>query len=176
MSANTDLITMLGNLSGSLFSVQRLLEFFSYLLGLGFFITALTKFKKIGESRGRSQEKGFVPLAFFLGGAALLYLPTVVRALSATTFGMNNILNYTSFNPYNIYNSMGILLQTAGIIWFIRGCVLLVHASEPGEKHGSKGFVFICAGILAMNYRNTASALSSALEYLISVTGVKNNK
>ncbi|MBA2650707.1 MAG: type IV secretion protein IcmC [Tatlockia sp.] len=176
MSTTTDLVTMLGNLSGSLFSVQHLLGYLAYVLGIVFFITALFKMRKLAESKGRSQEKPFAAFAFFLGGAALLYLPTVVAALSRSTFGTDNILKYTSYNPYNIYNSMGLLLQTVGIIWFIRGCVLLIHASEPGEQHGTKGFVFLCAGILAMNYRNTASGLNSAIEYLISATSYKTGQ
>jgi hypothetical protein len=161
---------MLGNLSRSLYPVQRLLTGFAYLLGVTFFMMAIIKLKKIGESGGHSQEKPIVPLAYFLGGAALLFLPSAVTTLANTVFGSGNILGYVSYNPYNIYNSMGLLIQTAGVLWFVRGCVLLVGASQPGETHGTKGLVFLCAGILAMNFQNTASVINAALNYLMSLS------
>ncbi|MBA3535211.1 MAG: type IV secretion protein IcmC [Tatlockia sp.] len=170
MSTNSDLISMLGNLSRSLYPVQRLLTGFAYLLGVAFFMMAIIKLKKIGESGGRSQEKPIVPLAYFLGGAALLFLPSAVITLANTAFGTENILGYITYNPYNIYNSMGLLIQTAGVLWFVRGCVLLVGASQPGETHGTKGLVFLCAGILAMNFQNTASVINAALNYLMSLS------
>lgn len=169
MSTNTDLVTMLGNLSRSLYPIQRLLTGFAYLLGISFFIIAITKLKKIGESRN-SQESSIVPLAYFLGGAALLFIPSVVTSLANTVFGAGNVLGYVSFNPYSVYNSMGLLIQTAGVLWFIRGCILLVGASQPGETHGTKGMVFLCAGILAMNFQNTTAALSAALTYIMSLS------
>ncbi len=171
MSTSPDLVTMLGNFSRSLYPMQRLLTGFAYLLGVIFFIIAITKLKKIGEARGHSQEKPIVPLAYFLGGAALLFFPSAITALSNTVFGSGNLLGYITYNPYNIYNSMGLLIQTAGVLWFIRGCVLLVGASQPGETHGTKGLIFLCAGILAMNFQNTTAAVNAALTYLMSLTG-----
>ncbi|MBA2709969.1 MAG: type IV secretion protein IcmC [Tatlockia sp.] len=171
MSTSPDLVTIIGNFSHSLYPIQRLLTGFAYLMGLAFFILALMKLKKIGESRGQSQEKPIVPLAYLLGGAALLFLPSAVTTLSNTVFGAGNILGYVTYNPYSIYNSMGLLVQTAGVLWFIRGCVLLVGASQPGETHGTKGLVFLCAGILAMNFQNTTAAVNAALTYLMSLTG-----
>lgn len=177
-SSSTDLVTMIGNLSRSLFPVQHLISGFAYLLGILFFITAIMKLKKIGGSGGRhSQEKMFVPIAFLLGGAALLFLPSAVVSLSNTAFGAGNILRYANYNPYNIYSSMGLVIQTAGLLWFVRGCVLLVHASEPGVQHGPKGLAFLCAGILAMNFESTASFLNGVMQHLESLTlTIKNSQ
>ena len=58
---------------------------------------------------------------------------------------------------------MGLIIRTAGIIWFIRGSVLVAQASEPGGQHGMKGLVFIIAGILAMNFDNTIAMLNTLL-------------
>jgi hypothetical protein len=170
MTTSTDLITMIGNLSRSLFPLQRLISGFAYLLGIAFFMIALSKLKKVSESRGRSQESMFTPLAYMLGGAALIFLPTMVRTLSNTTFGVGNILQYSKYSPYDFYSSMRVLIQTAGILWFIRGTVLLVGSSQPGAKHGPKGLAFLFAGVLAMNIQNTINVLNSAMAYLASVT------
>lgn len=165
---STDLIAMIGNLSRSLFSVQLFVSAIAYLLGIAFFYLALVKFKKLGGHGGH--EKAFVPLAYLLGGVALLYFPSSITVLTNTTFGSGNILQYSTYNPYDIYNSMGLLIRTIGGIWFVRGCVLLVHASEPGEQHGPKGLLFLAAGILAINFDNTVAFLSNVMERLASFT------
>ena len=168
---NIDIVAMLGNISRSLFPIQHLITGLAYLIGVVFFMIAIGKFKKIGESGGRhSQEKMFVPLAFLLGGALLVFLPSGVNLLENTTFGAGNVLSYSNYNPYNIYSSMGLIIQTAGVIWFIRGCVLLVGASNPGVKHGSKGLAFLCAGILAVNFQGTAAFLNTVMGQLQSLT------
>jgi hypothetical protein len=167
---STDLVAMIGNLSRSMFPIQYLITGFAYLLGILFFIAGLKKLKKMGAAGGRSHEKMFIPIAYFFGGAALFFLPTMIKVASNTAFGAGNILRYTNFNSYDIYSAMGIIIQTVGIIWFIRGCVLLVHASEPGVQHGPKGLAFLCAGILAMNFENTAYYLNTVMDKLISLT------
>ncbi|MDI9819266.1 MULTISPECIES: type IV secretion protein IcmC [unclassified Legionella] len=167
---STDLVTIIGNIGRSLYPVQHLLTGGAYLIGIVLLITAISKLKKIAGSGRGSSERVFVPLAYFAGAAALLFLPTVAGIMANTTFGAGNILGYSSFNPYNIYSSMGLLIQTAGIIWFIRGCVLLVHASEPGIQWGPKGLVFLCAGVLAMNFQNTANILNAIMEQLEQLT------
>ncbi|ARG98204.1 hypothetical protein [Legionella micdadei] len=168
---STDLVQMLGNLSRSLFPVQQLLSGFAYVMGILCFFVALAKLKKIGETAGRgSQEKLMVPFAYIIGGTILVFLPSGVSSLANTTFGAGNILAYTDYNPYNIYSSMGLIIQTAGLIWFIRGCVLLVGASHPNVKHGSKGLAFLFAGILAMNFQSTAAFLNTVMNGLESLT------
>lgn len=172
-----DLVLMIGNISRSLFPVQSLISGLAYLIGIGFFITAIAKLRKIGDARASSSshEKPFIAIAFLLGGAALVFLPSAVHTLSNTAFGVGNILQYTSYSPYNIVSAMGIVVQTAGLIWFVRGCVLLVTASEPGVKHGAKGLAFLCAGVLAMNFEMTLAVANTLLEKMSTFTiNVKN--
>lgn len=172
MNNNADIVSMIGNLSQSLVPVQTLIAGLGYLIGIFLVITAVTKLKKIGDyrSQGSSGEKMFVPIAYLIGGAALIFLPSALKVLSSTAFGTGNILQYTPYNPYNVYASMKILIQTAGLIWFIRGAVLLVHASEPGVKEGPKGLAFIVAGILAVNFEGTVGAVNFVIEHLMSLT------
>lgn len=157
-----DLITMLSNLSRSLLPVESLLGGISYLLGIGFFMTGIFKLKKMAESgsHSSSNEHAFVPLAYLVGASALFFLPTAMTTLSNTFFGSGNVLQYSTYNSYNIINSIKFLVKVAGIIWFIRGCVLLVHSSEPGVQHGPKGLTFLIAGIIAINLDNTIAFLT----------------
>ncbi len=168
---NGDVVSMLGNLSRALFPVETLISGLGYLIGIIFMVTGLMKMKAVG-SGGHSNEKIFVPLMYFVGGSALIFLPSMLTSLSKTAFGSGNILQYIPYNPYNIYNSMGILIQTAGLIWFVRGCMLIVHGSSPGVKEGTKGLAFIGAGILAVNFQETYGALSYIAMKLLSITGI----
>jgi hypothetical protein len=167
-----DLVTMIGNLSHSLYPVQHLITGGAYILGLLFCITAVTKLKKIGDYRAQhsSSEKMYAPMMYLLIGSALLYLPSALTALANTAFGVGNVLTYSNYNPANIFSSMGLLIQTAGVLWFVRGCVLVVQASAPGTQQGPKGLVFICAGVLAMNFDNSIAVLNYTVNSLISWT------
>lgn len=164
-----DLVTIIGNISRSLYPVQHLITGAAYLLGIIFFLTAISKLRKIADTRAQSpsNEKMFGPMMYLLFGALLLYLPSALDVMANTTFGVGNILNYSSYNPANIYSSMGLLVQTAGLLWFVRGCVLVAQASQPGTQHGPKGLVFIGAGILAMNFDNTIAMTNYVLGGLI---------
>jgi hypothetical protein len=166
---SVDLVQIIGNISQAIIPVQSLITGLAYMVGILFVIHSIMKFRQIGDARagGGSREKMFIPIAYLLGGAALIFLPSSLQVLSNTTFGVTNALEYTQFNPYNIYSAMKIIIQTAGIIWFIRGCVLLSHASEPGVQEGPKGLTFLFAGILAMNFEGTIGALDYSLTHLI---------
>lgn len=156
-----DLIEMLGNLSRSLYPIQTLLSGLGYIVGIVCTMIAIGKFKKIGDSRARggSNEKMFIPTLYLVMGVALIFMPSSISVLSSTAFGVNNALEYTEYNPLDIYSIMELVIRTAGLLWFIRGSVLLVHASEPGVQEGAKGFVFIIAGIFAMNFQGTIAGL-----------------
>jgi hypothetical protein len=167
-----DFATIIGNVSQSLYPIQRLITGVAYLLGILFFLTAIGKFRKIADHRAQSssQEKMFAPMMYLFFGCALIYLPSTLNVMANTAFGAGNVLTYTNYNRTNIYSAIGLFTQTAGIIWFIRGCVLVAHASEPGSQDGPKGLVFIVAGILAMNFDNTVAMVNSVLNYLITLT------
>lgn len=172
-----DLIQILGNLSHSLIPVQNLIKGAAYVSGFLLCITGLFKLKDLASSTvsSHSSVKPLIPLAYLIGGAAIIYLPSAITTMSNTVFGVGNILQYSDYNPYDIYNTMRIVIQTAGILWFFRGCLLLTHSSQPGFQHGSKGLAFLFAGILAMNFQNTATMLSSAMDQLAKITIVIKN-
>lgn len=160
-----DLITMLGNLSQALTPIQHLISGGSYLLGIIFVISALFRFKAVGESRGR--ESGFIPAMYLLFGAGLLYLPSTMSVLANTAFGAGNVLTYSSYNKVDVSQLVGTFIRVAGLIWFIRGSVLMAHASNPGVQEGPKGLVFIIAGVLALNFDNTISMVNTVLDSIV---------
>lgn len=164
----TDIITILGNISQSLFPVQQLISGGAYLLGLLFFINGILKLKEVGERNKHTSMAG--PVFLILIGTGLFYLPSTMTTLANTAFGVGNILTYASYNKMNIYNSIMVLLRTAGLIWFVRGSVLLVHSSEPGSKDGRKGLLFLIAGILAINIDNTIAEINTIISRLVSWT------
>jgi hypothetical protein len=155
-----DLISIIGNFSQSLVSVQSLITGFGYLIGILFMISGVSKLAK-------SRQKISVPIAYICGGAVLIFLPTSMEVLTNTLFGNTSLLEYTESNPDHFYSSMRVLIRTAGLLWFVRGCVLLVHASEPGQQHGPKGFAFVIAGILAMNHEYTAAWIDTLFTYIM---------
>ena len=166
---NIDYITMLGNLSLSLDPIQRLITWLSYLIGLIFVIKALFKFKKV-SSQG-SREHIFSPIMYFSIGALLIFIPTTLEVMSNTAFGSGNILAIP-FNKFDVRSSIILLIRTIGLVWFIRGCVLVAHASEPGKNHGLKGMLFIISGLFAINFEGTVAMINWTLHNLLEMTGM----
>ncbi len=168
-----DLVSIFVNLSKSLAPIQELVSGFGYVIGIALILAAMNKFHKIGDARAQSssQERMFVPIAFFLAGVALIFLPTALSVLANTAFGSQNILAYSEENNDALTAAVKFLIQTTGVIWFVRGCVLLAHASEPGVKEGSKGLTFLVAGIFALNFDNTIEFIDYAMNSFFEVMG-----
>ena len=165
-----DLVQMLGNLTHSLEQVAYLVGGISYLSGFVFVFIGLLKIKKIASAAGRGQETSATPLAYIAGGAALLFLPTTMHIVANTTFGNYNVLQYTNYNPYNIFQSIVILINTVGLIWFVRGCIMVVSASKPGHQAGNKGFFYLVAGVFALNFKLTLQIFNYAIEQLTNIS------
>lgn len=157
-----DLISILGHLSESLLSVQALITGLGYVIGVLFVIIGVCKFAK-------PHQKTSIPMAYIFGGATLIFLPTSLEVLTMTLFGNTNLLEYSESNSDYFYSSMRVLIRTAGLIWFVRGSVLLVHAAKPGQQHGPKGLAFVIAGVFAMNHEYVAVWLEAFFTYLTSL-------
>jgi len=165
MSSN-DLTSIFISLSHSLAPIQKLVSGSAYVLGILFVMYSLSKFKKIADAQANSNSHDpiFAPLAFLFFGSGLCYFPTFCSVMSNTFFGVNNVLQYTSTNPVSFYTSVVRLIQTAGMVWFVRGSVLVAQASSPGKQHGYKGMVYLISGVLAINYYSTAGALYYSMQ------------
>jgi len=173
--SNFDLVRIIANFSNSLPSVQHLVSGISYLFGALFIINALSKVREIIEGGQQSKTKMAVPACYFLAGVLMIYLPSTLQTFSDTLFGSSSALSYSNYDPYDIYSSMHVVIQTAGLIWFVRGCVLLAHASsssqgqEGSKGTGPKGLTFIFAGILAMNFNASMSMVDYILSQVMSI-------
>lgn len=173
-----DLIDILKNFHASLGPIRTMLTGLSYVFGLALVFAAFSKFKTIANAghQSPSQEKPFVPVTYLAIGVGLIFMPSSFSVLSNTFFGPANVLAYSVQDDTTVMSMMTFLIQTAGVLWFLRGSILLVHASEPGVKHGSKGLTFILSGILAMNFESTFGVLNSMFAYLFSaLSDLKSN-
>lgn len=159
---------MLYNLSQSMIPIQSLVTGIGYFFGIAMFVKGLEKLRSIGDFRAQShsQEKMFVVVAYFMGGAALIYSPSMVPVLANTLFGQGNVLQYSATGSTSIISSMKIIIQTAGVIWFVRGIALMVQASEPGGQEGSKGLAYIVGGVLSIYIDDTMSWLNDVITYV----------
>lgn len=162
-----DIQTMLVNLSKSLVPVQSLMTGTAYMFGIILIYNAFDKLRTMMNAGSRSQEHMMVVVAYLLGGGALLFLPSMVTVLANTFFGVNNVLQYASFQNYGILGAIKIMIQTAGVIWFFRGVILLVHASEPGGDEGPKGFAMMLAGIFGIYFDETMVWVTSMVNLIM---------
>lgn len=165
---NTDLIMMIGNLSQSLISVQLLITGFAYLAGIAFIMTGLFKLKKQAETQ--AAESLFAPVSYLVVGAICVFLPTALGALSNTVFGVGNVLEYQPYKPYNIVSSIGVIIKTVGLIFFLRGCFLVLEPKHENSKSPFKGLFYLFAGILAINFDNTIYYLNWVMEKVAQFT------
>ena len=169
---SNNLAQIIINFSQTIGPLQHFFSGLSYVLGIVFIYVAITKFHAIGGAGRHSGGGGntFVPIAYLVGGSILLFLPTSIHVFSNTVFGSGSVLQYEALNPIDVTSAMILVIQTAGLIWFIRGCALLVAASEPGVQEGKKGMVFLFAGILAMNFKASAAVINTLLIELADFT------
>jgi intracellular multiplication protein IcmC len=151
----------------------------AYLVGIVFAMKALMSLKAFGQqkSAGASNASIKEPLAYFLASAMLIYLPTGFRVLMQTTFGYANVLAYapTSSNgsaisvlfgqDSTVGPSLAIIIQTIGLIAFIRGWVLVARSASQGQQPGGvgKGMIHVFGGILAMNIVGTIEIINNTI-------------
>ena len=175
----SDQVDMLTNIANSMESVQRLISGAAYLMGIAFAFNALMSLKELGESRSAMSGKSSIkePLIFFLVAAMLVYLPTAFQVLMSSSFGYANVLAYAPVNSNNSLldslfgedsaagRSLSIIIQTIGLIAFIRGWVLIARSASSGQPPGGtgKGMVHIFGGILAMNIVGTLEMINDTL-------------
>lgn len=170
-----DLTSIIANLGQNVNPLEKLVSGFSYLLGFMFVWLGLKKLRDIADARAQSGggKSTFVPTAYIIGGSALFFLPTMYDVAMNTLWGSGSPIAYAPWVEQYIKNSgttpqaMTRILQLAGLIWFIRGIVLLVQSTHPGNQFGKKGLAFAVAGVLALNIEHTVMMMSNGLDYIM---------
>lgn len=175
IAAQADVLT---NIANNVAPVQRLITGAAYLMGIGFAFKAIACLKQHGENRAASQSGGLKePLMYLMVAAVFIYFPTAESILLKTTFGYSNVLAYGSLQTQNptlntlfgptssAGQSLSLIIQTIGLIAFIRGWVLISRSATHGQTQGgtSKGLMHIIGGILAMNIMGTLEVLNNTL-------------
>lgn len=177
ISGQVDILT---NIAANMAPVERLVSGSAYLIGIVFAIKALLSLKEMAERTASSaQSKGSIkePLMYFLVAAMLIYLPTAFQVMMSTTFGYSNVLAYAPINSNNsvldtlfgqdsaVGESLAIIIQTIGLVAFVRGWVLVAKTASQGQPPGGtgKGLVHVFGGILAMNIVGTLQVINNTL-------------
>jgi len=175
----SDQVNILANIAASMHSVQILITSATYLMGLGFGVKALMSLKELGESRSMMSGKASLkePLMYFLVSSLFIYLPTAFSVFMNSTFGYSNVLAYAPINSSNsaldmlfgqgssVGPALSIIIQTIGLIAFIRGWVLVAKSASQGQPPGGtgKGLTHVFGGILAMNIVGTLQIINNTL-------------
>lgn len=167
------------NLASSLVPVQRLITGTAYLIGIFFALKAFYTLKTFGEQRSMMSQQSNIkePILYLIVSAGLIYLPTSFQIFMNTTFGYNSILAYAAVNSgsstivswFGASNPAGaaltLMIQTIGLVAFIRGWILLANSAAHGQPPGGtgKGLTHIIGGILAMNIVGTLQIIDNTL-------------
>ena len=178
-SAISDYVDILGNIASNVMSVQTLISGFAYFLGILFVAKALMTLKEHGEQRTMMSQKNSMkePLIYFVAGGMLLFAPTAFKAVMETLYGTNaSIIAYgplTKGSPladvFYANSSAGAslvkIVQTIGLVAFVRGWVLIARAGSQGQAPGGmgKGFIHVIGGVLAINIVGTIDMINNTI-------------
>lgn len=149
----TNQADVLNNIANNLLPVERLVTGAAYLIGLAFAFKAIYSLKTYGESRTMMSSNTSIkePLAYLLVAGVFIWFPTGLAILLQTTFGSSNILAYAPVNSNNqaitavfgsgstIGRPLAIIIQTIGVIAFVRGWVLIARSASQGQPPGGTG-------------------------------------
>ena len=80
-----DLGTVAGNITGSMQSLAKLISAMSYVLGMGFAVGAVFKFK--AHKDNPTQIPVGTPIALIFIAAVLIFLPSIFDVAGSTLFG-----------------------------------------------------------------------------------------
>lgn len=179
----TDWITsqanVLHNIARSLVPVQQMLTGLAYLIGITLAFKSIYALKVYGEARTMMATNASLkePLSYMAVAAVFIYFPTAFETLMITTFGYSNVLAYSPIESSNstlnslfgagstVGRPLALLIQTIGLISFIRGWMMIARASGQGQQPGAtgKGIMHVFGGILAMNIVGTLQIINKTL-------------
>lgn len=175
----TTQVDILNNIASNLLPVERLIIGAAYLIGLAFAFKAIYTLKAYGESKSMMSSSTSIkePIIYMVVAVIFIYFPTGLAIMLQTTFGSSSILQYAPVNSNNpgisalfgtgsvVGRPIAIIIQTIGLIAFVRGWILIARSASQGQPPGGtgKGLVHIFGGILAMNIVATLEIINNTL-------------
>ena len=168
---------IVNNIAATMAPIQKLVTGFAYVLGLSFAFKAIYTLRQYGEAKTMMSSSHSMkePLVYMFVAAMFIYFPSGLALMLDTAFGTPNILAYTPISDgafgssvFGSDSTMGqslvIIIQTIGIIAFVRGWVLIARSSGQGQqKEAGKGMVHVFGGIFAMNIVLTLQIINNTL-------------
>ena len=170
---------ILNNIAANLLSVERLVTGAAYVIGLAFAFKAIYSLKIYGEARTMMSTNSNIkePIIYLIVAGMFIYFPTGLGIMLQTTFGSSSILEYAPVSSSNpaisalfgsgsiVGRPLAIIIQTIGVIAFVRGWVLIARAANQGQPAGGtgKGLMHVFGGILAMNIVATLEIINNTL-------------
>jgi intracellular multiplication protein IcmC len=169
---------VLNNIANNLLPVQKLITGAAYVIGLAFAFKAIYTLKAYGESKATMSSNANIkePIFYLLVAAMFIYFPTGLAIMLNTTFGSSSILQYgpvtgnndslaSLFGRSAAGRSLTIIIQTVGVIAFVRGWILIARSGAQGQQPGTagKGLIHIVGGVLAMNIIATLEMINNTL-------------
>lgn len=149
--------------------LTRLIFAVSYLAGMFTIFRALYYLKVYGEARTMmaTQSSVAAPIAMFVCGASLIFLPTALDVLSYTLYNTNTTLAYDTdagLQYRQFLFVMGLVVQLIGLIAVVRGFLMLTNIGKTGGNqpgHTAKALTHVIGGIMAVNFSATVSILGN---------------
>jgi intracellular multiplication protein IcmC len=171
-------VNVLNNIATNVPAIDKMLTGGAFIMGLGFAVKALMCLKEMGEQRTMMSNRSSLkePFLYFLVASMFLYLPSALATLMNTTFGYSSVLAYAPVDGNSALSglfgsgsaagqALARIIQTIGLIAFIRGWILIARAGGQGQQPGGmgKGLIHIFGGVLALNIVGTLQMVNNTL-------------
>jgi len=148
--------TMLTNIQNNLPDLTKMVTAFAFVIGMAMVIMGIMQLKHVGEMRMQMSHEHHLgkPLLMIAMGTMLIYLPSAVQVGMSTFWSTPNPYGYNlqSDQWQQTINVCIAIVQFIGIVSFIRGLILLSHASGGHQQNAfMKGLMHVIGGIFCIN-------------------------
>lgn len=155
------------NLMQSIGQMANMVSDISLLMGIGFVLSAIFRFKQYGESRTHSMQQSSVvkPLMMLLVGGLLLALPFTLGTALMAVWSTSAPLAYHAQSATDEILIPPVLafIRLVGVGSFIRGLVMMTRVggeqSQPGTL--SKAVLHMTGGVLCLHILGVVDLIQS---------------
>jgi intracellular multiplication protein IcmC len=162
--------TMLQNIANIMPELIQMVTAASYIFGLSFILKAIYKLREYGELRTMTSSQTSIvpPIVMLAVGGLLIYFPSAYQIGLMTLFDYSSPLSYAdgaSSTSAEFTSALLLIMQFIGAIAFIKGLMMMNHASGQGSQPGtfSKALTHMIGGLCAINVYGTWTIISNTL-------------